>query len=131
MRPEHCLRVVGRKRCGPLTSRSATFSRRPDKADDALRRHAHDQSRPFRPCQTITLRALEAAQERRQFFAGAVQNRQEVVKQADHGAGMSAQEHHQQYDQRPADGLAQGWPSRDWVSWRLVVGQARTPGRRR
>jgi hypothetical protein len=57
------------------------------------------------------LLALEPAQKRRELISGAPQNIKQVVDEAGHGAGMSAQHEHKAYDDNPADCFAHGYRS--------------------
>ena len=54
---------------------------------------------------------LEPAQKRRKLVSGAPQNIKQMVDEAGHGAGMSAQHEHEAYDDDPADCSAHGYRS--------------------
>ena len=56
---------------------------------------------------------LEAAHERRKLISGTAQDREQVLDEADHGAGMSAQHEHKAHDDDPTDSPAHGYWSRD------------------
>ena len=62
-------------------------------------------------------RLLEAAHERRKLISGASQNREQVVDEAGHDAGMSAQHEHKAYEDDPADSPAHDYRSCDaaWI----------------
>jgi len=53
----------------------------------------------------------EAAHERRKLISGTAQDREQVLDEADHGGGMSAQHEHKAYDDDPADSPAHGYRS--------------------
>ena len=52
---------------------------------------------------------LELIHERRKLIASAVQDAEEVLREADCGARVSADEHYEEHYQRPADGPTHGW----------------------
>lgn len=56
---------------------------------------------------------LEPAHERRKLTSGTAQDRGQVLDEADHGAGMSAQHEHEAYDDDPTDSPAHGYWSCD------------------
>ena len=58
-------------------------------------------------------RLLEAAHERRELISGTAQDREQVLDEAGHGAGMSAQHEHKAYDDDPTDSPAHGYRSCD------------------
>ena len=55
------------------------------------------------------LAGLKLVDERRKFIAGAVQDPEEILHEANRRAGMSADEHDEEHYQRPADGPTHGW----------------------
>jgi len=58
-------------------------------------------------------RALEPAHKGRKLVSGTAQNRKQVVDEAGHAAGMSAQHEHETYYDGPADCPGQGYRSGD------------------
>jgi hypothetical protein len=52
---------------------------------------------------------LEAAHERRKLISGTAQDREQMLDEADHGAGMSAQHEHKAYADDPTDSSAHGY----------------------
>jgi hypothetical protein len=56
---------------------------------------------------------LEPAHEGRKLICGTTQDREQVLDEDDHGAGMSAQHEHKAYDDDPADSPAHGYRSGD------------------
>lgn len=74
---------------------------------------------------------LEAADERGQLVSGTAHDREQVLDEAGHGAGMSAQHEHKAYDDNPADSPAHGYRSCDAgciplpIAFRVTVTTAR------
>jgi len=74
---------------------------------------------------------LKAAHERRKLISGAAQNREQVVDEAGHDTGMSAEHEHKAYEDDPADGPAHDYRSCDagCIALPAAIGAATTTAR--